>query len=426
MKRSLSSLSIFHVAWHIAWRYVVKRSGSKFSKWLSIISVAGLTFGTAALVIILSVFSGFSQLLDLIYSDFSSSIRITSRETKSFEMDSAVFHRIENCEGVEKVWGIVEIKALLQYNGRETVATLKGVPVSYNYNGRLDSIIHQGRTSLKSGEGFNRMILGFGLAEKLYVGIHLLNHIYCYVPQKGKQSLLGKNYFRSIYAAPVGTFKVQYDIDNEYAYLPIDAVQKLCEYDSNRFTSLELSITGTVRETVLIAQLKEVLGASFLIQDKYQQNETAYQVLKTEENSSFLILLFVLLIASFSLAATLIMLTVEKERDISLWTTLGLPQRVSQMVFLLTGLLITLFSGVAGITLGSLVCLLQQAFGFIPLGSEGSFFIDAYPVAIQWKHIGNSLWGVVLVGMITSFYASFYSNRFRKSIGTALTVRNFQ
>ncbi len=390
---------------YIAQRYLVSKKSHHIINIISGISIAGITIGTMALVIVLSVFNGFEKLVISLFNAFNPDIVVTVKEGKTFSSTIVSTDKIRKIPGVLYLTEVIEENALVKYKDKQYIVTLKGVGEDYARMSGLDTMMSEGKFKLQEQEK-NFAVLGYGIAY--YIGANLedyLNPVSIYVPQRtGNFSGAFESAFRNDVIFPSGFFSVQQDFDTKYVILPIRFVKKLLDYN-DEITGMEISLSKEADYIKIQQHLQDLFGSKFSVKNRFQQQEFLYKIMKSEKWAIFLILSFILLIATFNVIGSLSILILDKRQDIALLQCLGANQGTVKNIFLTIGLIITFFGAISGLVAGSLVCWLQQIFGFVKLGAVGStFVVDAYPVHMQPMDFIFIFLTVILIGIFATWY----------------------
>ncbi|MFY9151754.1 MAG: FtsX-like permease family protein [Prolixibacteraceae bacterium] len=397
-------------AFYIARRYLISKKSVNVINIISGVSIAGVTVGTFALVVILSVFNGLESTIKSLFSSFDPDIKITAAQGKSFELAEGNFDAVKNFTGVSKVTPVIEEDAMLGYgNDRLYFATIKGVPSNYNEISGLDSSsITSGQFLLEKSQ-IPFAVVGQGVAYYLSVGLNFTDPIHVYSPKKGttgRPNLNNAFNHNTIYAS--GLFQSQQEIDSKYVLVPFWYAQELFEMGS-RVSAVELSLNpGTSQENLKTA-ISGILGDKFIVKTQFEQHELFYKVMQSEKWAIFLILAFVLVIASFNILGSLSMLIIDKKADIAILQSMGANQKMVRTIFLFEGWMISLAGATFGLISGVLVCWAQIKFELLKIpGNTGSFIFSAYPVEI---HVSDLFIIFLLVAGI-GFLAAWYPIRF--------------
>jgi lipoprotein-releasing system permease protein len=373
---------------------------------ISAVSVAGVAVGTMTLIIVLSVFNGLEKMVSAIFNTFDPDIKITAAQGKTFEADAAMITLLANTEGISAYSLTLEENALLRYDEGQFIATIKGVDDNYHKVTDINNSMWDGEFILEDENERQFAVPGLGVSQYLGIRINFITPLFVYVPRKGATSLNAENAFNREYIFPSGIFEVEKDYDSKYVYLPIDFVRRLTD-NENMSSSVEIKVIKEAETDVIKKKIAKALGADYVVQNRYEQQEIFYKVMKSERLAIFVILTLILLIASFNITGSLTMLIIEKKRDIEILQSLGADNDLIKKIFIFEGWLISIIGAVAGIILGFFVCWLQQIFGLVRLHSE-SLLMDAYPVVLKLKDFIIVPATVLLIG----YWAAWYPVRY--------------
>ena len=393
-----------NLSFYIAKRYLLGKKSQNAINIISAISVIGVTVGTMALVIVLSVFNGFDSVVKSLFSTFDPDFKISVAEGKTFIPDPGELERIRSLDGVEAVSEVLEENVLLLYDERQHIATIKGVDDHFADVTGLDSMIYEGSMTLKENHRYFAVV-GQGVAISLGMGLHFINPMYVYsIDRKSKINMAQpEESIRRDFIFPSGIFAIEQDFDSRYVIVPIEFARKLLAYEKE-VTFLEVKLDPGAGEEALQEQIISILGDGYHVKNRQQQNELFYRVMKSEKWAIFLILTFILIIASFNIIGSLSMLIIDKKQDIVKLRNLGARNRLIERIFLVEGWLISITGSILGIALGTAISWIQQRFGLIKLQGSGSFVIDAYPVKIEAPDIMLIWLTVLLIGWIAARY----------------------
>ncbi len=401
------------LAFYIARRYLVSRKSANIVNLISAISVVGVAIGTMALIVVLSAFNGIDSFIEGMLSNFDPDLKITAVQGKSFSLDDADFDSVKQLTGVVSYAEVVEENALLSYEGRLKYAVVKGVATDYAEFSGLDSVMIDGEFFLKKGSQ-NYAVMGEGVRYELSVGLSFVSPIYVNVPRRDFRSTI--NIDQSLnrgHVFPSGSFSVEQEIDSKYILVPLDFARSLFELEG-RLTSLELKVDDQDDVSRIKASVQKLLGTQFLVQDRYEQHEFLYRVMRSEKWSSFLILSFILVIASFNLLGSLTMIIIDKKDDIKILGSMGANKKLVRQIFLFEGWLVSFSGAVGGLILGVVLVWAQSRFELLKLPGDGSFALSAYPVDLQLIDVSATFLIVLCIG----FFAAWYPVR---SISSDLT-----
>ena len=383
----------------IAKRYFSTQKDSNFVHIISWVSLVGVAIGTAALILVLSVFNGFEDLILSMYNSFDPHLKITSTEGKVFNPDGL---KIEHNDIATKSY-VLEEKVLLKYQEKEFIATVKGVSKQYRAQTTFDSLLVAG-DYIDDYENNNVAVVGNGVAYYLSMGIGtMFEQLQVFVPNRNAKTLLNPaSAFKQGSVLPVGVFSVQAEIDEQYIITPLAFIQNLASRD-RLVSAVEIILTDSEKMLEVQQILKQQLGKEFLIKNRLEQQEFLYKILNTEKLAVFLILAFIMIIATFNIVGALSMLMLDKKRDIKTLKSLGATQSSVQTIFFNKSML-TIIAGTAlGIFVGLIIAYLQQTFGFISMGG-GSFVVNTYPVTIKFADVLLVSSTVFVIGLVASWY----------------------
>lgn len=396
---------------YIAKRYLFAQKSHNAINLISGISVLGVAVGTMALVVVLSVFNGFDELIRSLFNSFNPDLKITITEGKKFVPDADKFNKIRNLEGVADFAEIIEDKALLRYNKKQTIATVKGVSENFREISGIDTMVVSGNFLLES-RGENYTLIGQGIAYFLDVNVNVNeNYIFpiaVYVPRRSEKVIMDPS--RAInkkYIFPSGIFSIEQNHDSKYIIVPLAFARDLFGFNKE-VSAVEIKLAEKANLRSVRHKIKDILGSEYDIKNRYQQDELFYKTMQSEKYAIFLILVFILIVASFNVIGSLTMLILEKKFDISTLRSLGTDLSTIKKVFLYEGWLISIIGAVIGLITGLLICWLQINFKLIKLAGSGSFVIDSYPVNIEIFDIIAVLFAVILIGFIAAWYPIRY------------------
>ena len=391
----------------IAKRYLVSKKKQNVINIISTISVLGIIVGAAALVIVLSVLNGFTGLISTLFSDFDPDLKITSVEGKMFQPENEYIQKILKVEGVIHYAEVIEEMAMLKYGSQQYFAIVKGVPANYTSYTNIDSLLVDGEFVLQR-DGINYAVVGQGIQYNLGIGLSFVDPIHIYVPKKGNSALI--NPARAInhnYVFPSGIFSVLEEIDLKYILVSKDFAKELFESDT-KISAIELGIDKSAHQNKIQKEIKTILGPGFHVKNKFEQHDLIFKTMKSEKWAAYLILLFILIIASFNILGSLSMLIIDKKDDILILRSMGASSKLIRRIFLFEGWLISILGAVLGTLLGVFICWLQIKFELITLPGNGSFVISAYPVNLVFFDILLILSAVIIIGFIASWYPIKY------------------
>lgn len=390
---------------YIAKRYLVSKKSHNIINIISAISIAGVAVGTMALIVILSVFNGFEELVKSLYNTFDPDIKISLVEGKAFDPQLIERNRIESIPGVISYTEVVEENVLLKHRTEQTIITLKGVSDDFLVNNPLDSMLYDGDLTLNDGD-VDYAIMGYLVAYNL--GIKLYdpsNPIVAYVPRRTKGSLTSMDAsFNSGVLIASSVFAIQQEIDSKYVIVPVDFARELSEYDMGEVTSLEVRLEKDADYLDIQKQVAEIAGPAFVVKNRFQQQALLYKIMKSEKWAIFFILTFILIIAAFNVIGSISMLILDKAKDIAILSSMGASTTLIKRIFLTEGMFVSLFGAVSGMLLGAILCFVQMQFGLIRLGEADSFIVPFYPVKMDVVDFAAVFVTVITIGYLSAWY----------------------
>lgn len=361
-----------------AWRYFRSKKTTNAINIIAWIAITAIAVGTASLIIILSVFNGFEDLVKGLYGDFYPAYKVVPIKGKTFELSASKVTALKAIKDIKAFSFVAEEKALLT-GAYQTIVTIKGVENNYTQVNPIQQYIRRGSFELGNAE-IPGIVMGGGIenaaginTEKVFEAATL------YFPNRNGNLLTGDG-LNSFSVIPSGAFIVQQEFDNKYAFTNLAFVQYMLGLKTNEFSAIE--INAKENNSNLVKQLQTVLGNQVQIQTRYQQNATLYSVMQLEKWVIYGILSLILVVAAFNMIGALSMLVLEKQKDIAVLRALGASSNRIRNIFLIEGLLLAAMGAGAGILLGGGICWIQEQFHLIKLGGS-TFIIDYYPVKIM-------------------------------------------
>jgi len=391
---------------YIARRYLFAKKSQTAVNVLTLVAVVGVSFGTMALVVVLSVFNGFENIILSLFNAFNPDMEVRLVEGKSFHMDDFPAEEVQNISGVLYLGEVYEETALLMYRDRQHIVKLRGVDENYRKITGLDTMLLEGEYKLQSGD-FEYLILGQGVAYVLGANIHdYLNPLTIYVPKRGRVSgLHPAQAFNASSNYAAGVFGVQAEFDMEYVIAPISLLRFLTEHD-RQVTSIMLDIDPAFNVRHVQRDLVSIVGDEFIVRNRLEQEEFLYKVMRSEKWAIFFILTFIVIIAAFNITGSLTMLVLEKIKDISILRSMGASLETVRRIFIYEGVMVSSGGALMGLALGGIFCWLQTRFGLIRIQAEGTFIIDTYPVQANPADFILVFFTVAFIGFLASWLPS--------------------
>jgi lipoprotein-releasing system permease protein len=394
---------------YIAKRYLLAKKSRNAINIISGVSVAGVAVGTMALIIVLSVFNGLETMVRSIFNTFDPDIKITAAEGKTFIADTTRLKLLANVDGLACYSLAIEENALLKYGEQQYIATIKGVDDNYTLVTDIDSAMWEGDFILLSDRGRPYAIPGVGVAQYLGIRVNFITPLNIYVPRKSGSSMNAENAFVKKFIFPSGIFQIEKEYDSKYVYIPLAFARELTEIEEG-VTSVEIKFKADADPGSVQKKIKKIFGKSFVVRNRYEQQEIFYKVMRSERLAIFFILTLILTIASFNIIGSLTMLIIEKERDIEILKSLGANSDLIKKIFIFEGWLISIVGAISGMVLGFIICWIQQTFGIVKLQSE-TLIMDAYPVVMKAKDFIIVPSTVLLIGYWAAWYPVRYLTR---------------
>ena len=392
---------------HIAWRYLFSKKGHNAINIVSGISAAAVAVVTAAMVCVLSVMNGFGALIEHMFSEFDPILMVIPAEGQTLRTDTTPVVSLYARENIEAISMQLEQTALIRYKDHQLPARVLGVDSLFTRTANIDSIITDGYFSVWDG-AFERTVLGRGLAAQIGMNAHFTGALHLYAPKRtGQINMLRPDLsMQHEHAFIAGTFAInQVEYDNQMILVSLPLAQRLFEYDEHTATALR--ITPRDKSANLQAtksQISKTLGPGYKVLDRYEQQEDFFRILGIEKLLTIFLLVFILLIASFNIIGSLSMLIIDKSEDIRILSDLGADEQTIRRTFRLEGWLISSLGTLVGLIIGVLICLGQQHFGWLKMGSGYDYVISAYPVQVQPLDILLVACIVLALGYIAAWY----------------------
>lgn len=373
---------------------------------MSCVSAAAVSVVTAAMICVLSVMNGFGALVEQMFSEFDPVLLVVPEEGQTLRTDTLPVLSLYAREDIDAVSLQLEQTALIRYKDHQLPARVMGVDDNFTRTAHIDSIISDGFYSVWDG-AWDRAVLGRGLAAQIGINAHFTGALHLYAPERtGNINLLRPDLsFRHEYAFIAGTFAVnQIEYDNELMLVSLPLAQRLFDYDEHTGTALRIQPKERGKISNLKQQISNTLGPGYKVLDRYEQQADFFRILRIEKLLTFLLLVFILLIASFNIIGSLSMLMIDKREDIQILSHLGADDQTIRRIFLLEGWLISLLGTICGVVIGVVLCICQQEFGWLKLGSGDNYIIAAYPVLVQWADVVLIAAMVMALGFVAAWY----------------------
>ena len=389
----------------IAWRYLFAKKQFNAIHIITAISSAAVGVVTAAMICVLSVMNGFGVMVEQLFSQFDPDLRITAKAGKSFSISEEKKHALLELPCVDLLSESISETALVYFEDKQMPVQLMGVDTSFSALTGIENIITDGHYEVYDG-AFDRAVLGQGLAWKLGIGARFVHGIQVYAPKReGKVNMLRPDAnFNQERCFIAGTFAVnQQKYDDNLMLVDIGLTRRLLDYDSTEVTALQVGVNEAYSIKQTKREIASVLGDGYMLQDRYEQQEDFFRILRVEKLLTALLLIFILLIATFNGIGSLSMLIIDKQQDIRTLSHLGASDGMIRKVFVLEGWMVNTLGAIGGLIVGLGVCLLQEHFGLLKLGNGTEYVLNAYPVAVQGWDIAMVCVVVLALGAISSW-----------------------
>lgn len=404
----------------IAGRYLFAKKSHNVINIISAISSAGMAVGTAALIIILSVYNGFDSIVRSMLGSVEPDLMVTPAEGKVFVPEGDAYSWLYDQPEVSTICTVLQENVFISYDGQQRVATAKGVDAIYEEESPLRDHLRDGDFILHRGD-VPLACVGAGLAYGMGINPRFVSPLEIYFPSRKENISLSNPAasLRSEDVYPSGIFSVNTDVDNSLFIVPINVMRNLLEY-TDEVSAVEIRMVSGTSASVAARIGKELssrLGPGFDVKDRFRQNESLYRMMKYEKVSIYLILIFVIIIIAFNIFGSLSMLIIEKDGDIGTFYSMGATESLVKRIFILEGWMISMLGMLSGLVLGVAFVLLQQATGFIRM--PGNFIVQAYPVILSWQDILLTAAGVAIVGYVIAVLPVLVFSR-KNAVGSGL------
>jgi lipoprotein-releasing system permease protein len=402
-----------NVPFLIAKRYFLSKKKRNIITIISNISMVGVAVGTMALIVVLSVFNGLEDLVRSLYGKSDPNLAITAVQGKSFEMTPALLTKVQSTPGVALLTEVIEDNALLQYHDRQMVVKMRGLSDNYFGQSPIDSSIKAGDHRLRRGD-LEYALVGEGVQHELSITLDNrlapLKLLYPrQVPGRKTLSINPEQAFNEENILAGGIFQIEQHLDDSYLFVPISFAQRLLNY-GNRRTALYVRVGSSFKLDDVKDELRESLGAGFVVQDSDEQHVSLLKAIKIEKLFVFITFAFILLIASLNIFFSLSMLVIDKRKDIAVLLAMGASEQTVRKSFLLVGAIVALVGAVSGLVLGVSICWLQQTFHIVSMGMATSI-VDSYPVKMQASDIFFICLAIIAITLAVSIRPALNAGR---------------
>ena len=389
----------------IANRYLLAKKSHNLINIITWISILGISVGSFALIVVLSAFNGLEKVISSMNNRLTPDLQIATVKGKTIDLTTFPLDQLKAIQGVDYVIPTITEDALLRANDKQHIGQVKGVGVEYQNIDRLNEVISGTNTLVLSDEDEHSFAVpGAGVAW--YLGINAYNPyatVRVYVPKRGNASQMSlENSFNSDVLTVRSVFATEQEQDEKLVLVPFDWLSELLEYE-DKATHVELFTTSNSDIDRVEKSVSAIIGEDYIVKNQQEQQETLYKIMRSEKWAVYVILTFILILATFNVVGSLSMLMIDKRKDTEILKSMGANNPLIQKIFMNEGLLISVAGGLIGLLLGIVLVLLQQKFGFVKFGTGGNYVVDAYPVLLKFKDVLLIFATILVVGCTSAF-----------------------
>ncbi len=389
----------------IANRYLLAKKSHNLINIITWISILGISVGSFALIVVLSAFNGLEKVISSMNSRLTPDLQISPVKGKTIDLTAFPLGQVKDIQGIEYVIPTITEDALFRANDKQHIGQVKGVELEYQQIDRINDIVFgDDGLVLSDDDEHDFAVPGAGVAWSL--GINAYNPyamVRVYVPKRGNASQMSlENSFNSDVLTIRSIFSTEQEQDEKLVLVPFDWLSELLEYE-NKATNVELFLAPNADANRVKKSVTALIGEDFSVKNQQEQQETLYKIMRSEKWAVYVILTFILILATFNVVGSLSMLMIDKRKDTEILKSMGADNRLIQRVFMNEGLLISVAGGIIGLLLGIILVLLQQQFGFVKFGTGGNYVVDAYPVLLKLKDVLLIFATILVVGCTSAF-----------------------
>ena len=389
----------------IANRYLVAKKSHNLINIITWISILGISVGSFALIVVLSAFNGLEKVISLMNNRLTPDFQIAAVKGKTIDLATFPLNQLKDIQGVDYVIPTITEDALFRANEKQHIGQVKGVGLEYQKIDRLNEIVFGGGDLVLSDEDEHYFAVpGAGVAW--YLGINAYNPyamVRIYVPKRGNASLMNlENSFNSDVVTVRSVFSTEQEQDEKLVLVPFEMLSELLEYE-DKATNVELFIAPNADINKVKKTVASIIGSDYTVKNQQEQQETLYKIMRSEKWAVYIILTFILILATFNVVGSLSMLMIDKRKDKEILKAMGADNRLVQKIFMNEGLLISVAGGIIGLLLGIILVLLQQQFGFVKFGTGGNYVVEVYPVLLKLKDVLLIFATILVVGCTSAF-----------------------
>lgn len=401
-------------------RYIFSQKSTNAINLISAISVLGISLGSMALIVIMSVFNGFEGLLGDLIGNFKPDIKVTVIEGKVFEPDSSKIVRLEDIDGVTYISKTLQEVVLLEYNGVQNIGFIKGVDDNFREVTAIDTCLSTGEYKTYDAESdVHFAVIGAALEYALGIPMGGMSPkpLTVYMPKRNKKTYSATSKpFKQRKIYPVGVYTImQSDYDN-YVVTNLPFVQELTTYPNGEISALEIRLAATANVEAVQKQITEIMGEEFEVKNRYQQDEALYKITNMEKWFAFIVFAFTLVLVAFNMVGALWMLVLEKKEDIATLKAMGADSKLVRNIFLAEGFVLSLIGVSLGCVLAIILCLVQQEYGLVKLAGSDEFIVTYYPVDMYWLDFVQVIFTVLTIGGIAAWIPAYRASKIRAII----------
>ena len=389
----------------IANRYLIAKKSHNLINIITWISILGISVGAFALIVVLSAFNGLEKVISSMNNRLTPDLQIAAVKGKTIDLEAFPLDKLKEIQGVDYVIPTITEDALFRANDKQHIGQVKGVGLEYQKIDRLNAIINgSDGLQLTDEDEHDFAVPGAGVAW--YLGINAYNPyamVRVYVPKRGNTSLMSlENSFNSDVLTVRSVFSTEQEQDEKLVLVPFDLLSELLEYDNNA-SNVELFTAPNADINKIKKTIASIIGEDYSVKNQQEQQETLYKIMRSEKWAVYVILTFILILATFNVVGSLSMLMIDKRKDTVILKSMGADNRLIQKIFMNEGLLISVAGGIIGLLLGIILVLLQQKFGFVKFGTSGNYVVEAYPVLLKLKDVLLIFATILVVGCTSAF-----------------------
>jgi len=390
-------------------RYLFAKKSTNAINIISGIAVGGIAVGTAAIILILSVFNGFEDLIKSLYGSFNPDIKVTVIEGKVFSPDSTQLKSIKQLGGVLEISQSLSEVSFFEYGESQDFGVLKGVDVAFDSVSKVDNNIIRGNYHISDDE-MDYAVIGAGMEYKLSIVVgDQSQSLGIYMPNRKKKSIgftSPTDLFKRRFLPVTGVFAIQQEFDDNYVITSLNFIQNILSYTNGEIDALEIKVSEDANVRNIVQAIEKIVGDEFEVKDRYQQEEAFFKLMNMEKWMAYAVISFALLLLAFNIVGALWMLVLDKKKDIAILKSMGATDNLVRNIFLTEGLALSFFGAVIGFGLGIIIYILQKTIGIVKLGGGANLLIDTYPISIQIFDFVLVFFTVMFIGFLAAWLPS--------------------